>query len=55
MSEYLQEQLEGFKSRAKDLLFYNQCADMDKKVLLADAMSFIEDVEDFFHHIAVVD
>lgn len=54
MPEYLRESIQGFKDRAKDLLFYNQCEDMDKAVLLADAMQFVEDVEDFFHHIAIV-
>lgn len=50
----MEEQIKAFKDRAKDLLFYNECEDMDKKALLADAMVFIEDVQDFFHHIAIV-
>ena len=54
MPEYLRESIQGFKDRAKDLLFYNECEDMDKAALLADAMQFVEDVEDFFHHIAIV-
>ena len=54
LAKYFRESSEDFQTRAKDLLFYNQCEDMDKAALLADAMQFVEDVEDFFHHIAVV-
>ena len=50
----MEEQIKILKDRAKDLLFYNECEGMDKEALLADAMQFIEDVEDFFHHIAIV-
>ena len=50
----MEEQIKILKERAKDLLFYNECEDIDKKVLLEDAMLFIEDVEDFLHHIAIV-
>ena len=54
MDKYLIDTIQEFKDRAKDLLFYNQCEDTDKAELLKDAMTFVEDVEDFFHHIAIV-
>lgn len=54
MKERLNDSIQEFQDRAKDLLFYNECEDMDKEALLADAMQFVEDVEDFLHHIAIV-
>jgi hypothetical protein len=50
----MEEQIKILKDRAKDLLFYNECENMDKEALLADAMQFVEDAEDFLHHIAIV-
>lgn len=55
MNDYLIDIIRTLKARAKDLLFYNECEDMDKQALLEDAMMFVEDVQDFLHHIAVVE
>ena len=54
MKENLNESIQAFQDRAKDLLFYNECEGMDKEALLTDAMRFIEDVQDLFHHIVIV-
>lgn len=54
LAKYLKESSEDFKARAKDLMFSYQCEDEDTEQLLEEAMNFVADVEDFFHHIAVV-
>ena len=54
LAKYLRESSEDFQTRAKDLMFSYQCEDEDTEQLLEDAMNLIADVQDFFHHIAVV-
>lgn len=54
LAEYFRESSEDFQARAKDLLFSYECEDEDTKPLLDEAMRFVEDVRDFFHHIAIV-
>ena len=53
-AKYLEEASEHFQARAKDLLFSYQCEDEDTEQLLEEAMNFVADVQDFFHHIAIV-
>lgn len=54
LAEYFRESSEDFQARAKDLLFSYQCEDEDTEQLLEDTMNFVEDVRDFFRHIAIV-
>ena len=57
LAKYFRESSEDFQTRAKDLLFSYQCEDIgrdDSEQLLEDAMNFVADVQDFFHHIAIV-
>jgi hypothetical protein len=54
LAKYFRESSEDFQTRAKDILFSYQCEDGDTKQLLEDAMNLIADVQDFFHHIAIV-
>ena len=54
LAEYFRSSSESFKERAKDLQFRFECEDEDTEQLLEEAMNFVSDVEDFFHHIAIV-
>lgn len=54
LAEYFRESSEDFQTRAKDLLFNYECENEGTKPLLEEAMRFVEDVQDFFHHIAIV-
>ena len=54
LAKYFRESSEDFQARAKDLIFSYQCEDEDTERLLEEAMNFVADVQDFFHHIAIV-
>ena len=54
LAKYFRESSKDFQARAKDLLFSYQCEDEDTEQLLEAAMNFVADVQDFFHHIAIV-
>ena len=54
LAKYFRESSEDFQTRVKDLLFNYECEDKDTKLLLEKAMHFVEDVQDFFHHIVIV-
>lgn len=59
LAKYFRESSEDFQTRAKDLLFSYECEGSSRDLgeteqLLEDAMNFVADVQDFFHHIAIV-
>lgn len=61
LAKYFRESSKDFQARAKDLLFNYQCEGANRnrdlestEQLLEEAMNFVADVQDFFHHIAIV-
>jgi len=56
LAKYIQEQRDEFLARAKDLKFYYECEACEgeeRERLFSEVMTFVEDVEDFFHHLAI--
>ena len=54
LAKYLRGVSEELQARAKDIIFSYQCEDEDTEQLLEEAITFVADVQDLLHHLAVV-
>lgn len=54
LANYLRERIAELQARAKDIKFSYICEDEDTDKLLEEVMTYVEDVDDLLHHIAIV-